>query len=471
MEAVDELPERLEAFWSHYRPCFQTRTRDQSGHAYDYLSSQLRLTTDRNFATIGRTVGEAGENIQHFMSNSPWLAGAVYKQVQADITATPALQTGGVVIVDESADAKAGPVSAGAARQRNGRLGKVDLCQVGVFLAFVKGPVWTWVDCELFLPEAWFTPEYAPLRQRVELPEGRTFQTKIALAWQMIQRAQQNGLPFEMVACDDLYGRSNPFRSQLAQAGLLYAADVPCDTQVYLTQPVWGVPARCRRRGRHPTRPRVLSPDQPVTVQQVTTDRRTEWRRLRVRPCERGELVADYAARRIWTLRDGQPTAEWLLMRREAGGKIKYVLLNAPAATPLEHLAWREAQRYFVERTIQDSKSEMGWDEFQAIKFPAWEHQAALTVLASWFVAQTKLEWAERFPQDPHLVAELGVDRLPGLSVANVCELLRAAMPLPHLSKQEARALVVTHLLNRTRSRRSRMKRAHTVAQQARDPT
>jgi len=193
---------------------------------------------------------------------------------------------------------------------------------------------------------------------------------------------------------------------------------------------------------------------------------------LRVRPIERGELVADYAARRVWTLRDGYPIEEWLVMRRESNGDIRYSFSNAPADTPLADLALMEAQRYFVERAIQDAKSELGWDEFQAIKFRAWEHQAALTILASWFVAQTRLDWAERFPRDVDLAAELGVDLLPELSVANVRELLRAAMPLPVLTREKARELVVTHLLNRTRSRRSRMKKsASELGQRSRDPT
>jgi hypothetical protein len=170
-------------------------------------------------------------------------------------------------------------------------------------------------------------------------------------------------------------------------------------------------------------------------------------------------LVAEFAGRRVWTLRDGKPSAEWLVVRRDSDGDCRYALSNAHAETPLEKLAWMQTQRYFVERSIQDAKSEMGWDQLQAQKFRAWEHQLALTVLASWFVAQTKLEWKQRFPRDPELNGELAVDRLAALSVANVRELLRAAMPLRQLSHQEAAELVVEHLVNRTRSRKSRTKK------------
>ena len=460
-EAVDGLPDHLWCFWQHYQSCFHTCTRDQSEHGYDYLSALLRMEEKRNFAEIGRNVKESGENIQHFMSNSPWSAQAVFRQVQADIAATPALQHGGALIVDESADAKAGPCSAGSGRQHNGRLGKVDLCQIGVFLTFAKEHLWTWVDCALFLQEDWFAPSAAARRKKAGIPDSLRFQTKVELAWQMIQRAQQNGLPFEFVACDDLYGRANWFRAALHQADIIYMADVPRSMRVYLTRPTWGIPAKSKRKGRTPSRPRVLSPDKSVAVWQVAEDPQTHWQTLRVRPTERGVLVAPYAARRVWTLRDNRPTEEWLVMRRDRDGDIQYAFSNAPADTPLERLAWMESQRYFVERSIQDAKSGIGWDEFQAIKFRAWEHQAALTVAASWFIAQTQLDWAQRFPKDATLTAELGIDQLPCLSVANVRELLRATMPLPSLSQQEARELVITHLLNRTRSRKSRLRKSH----------
>ena len=120
---------------------------------------------------------------------------------------------------------------------------------------------------------------------------------------------------------------------------------------------------------------------------------------------------------------------------------------------------------------IQDAKQECGWDEFQAQKFQAWEHHLALTILASWFVAQTKLRWAQQYPRDPKLYQELEVDLLPALSVANVRELLRAVMPLPQLSREQAAEQVVKHLVNRARSRKSRVKKKSSRANhRARDP-
>ncbi len=416
------------------------------------------MTQQRTYSGIAREALEHDDNLQHFMSNSPWVGRGVIAQVQREVSARWGTQEGHVLILDESAEAKAGLVSAGSGRQHNGRLGKEDVCQVGVFLTLACGGLWTWLDGELFVPEAWFTPAALPRRQRAGLPETRTFQTKVALGWEMIERAQAAGVPFDWFACDDLYGRANWFRAKLAAAGIVYVADVPNTTRVYLHRPTWGVPTP-KKRGKPPRRPRVLSPEKFLPVRAVATHPDTVWQTVRVRATERGELIAPYAARQVWTLRDEGPTQEWLVLRREADGELRYALSNAPADTPVLRLAYMESARGFVECSIRDAKSELGWDEFQALKYRAWEHQLALTILASWFIADTRWEWREQFPPDATLPADLAVAFLPGLSVANVRELLRATLPLRQLSITEAQDLVCTHLLNRMRSRQSRLRK------------
>lgn len=131
---------------------------------------------------------------------------------------------------------------------------------------------------------------------------------------------------------------------------------------------------------------------------------------------------------------------EWLVIRRESNGRLNYSLSNAaPDSTP-EQLAWMKCQRYFIERANQDAKSELGWDEFQAQKYRAWEHELALTVLASWFVAETKLDWARQFERDPGLVREFEVEVLPRLSTANVREMPRAIRLRRAAAPTDARA-------------------------------
>jgi hypothetical protein len=120
-------------------------------------------------------------------------------------------------------------------------------------------------------------------------------------------------------------------------------------------------------------------------------------------------------------------------------------------------MAW-SCQRSFTERTCEDAKTEIGWDEFQAQKYRAWEHHVALTGLAVWFVAQTKLAWAQAYARDPALARQLEVEVLPALSTANVRELLQAVLPVPQLTPQQATELVITHLVNRARSTSSRLR-------------
>ncbi len=467
-EAVAQVGERLYTFWQRFRSCFRTRTRDGSQHAYHYLQGQLTMDRKRNFANIARkTTGKDGQALQHFMSNSPWSARGVFRQIQSEIKATPALAQGGILILDESADNKAGVHNAGASRQYNGRLGKVDVCRVDTCLTYFhpKTGVQVIVDGELFLPEEWFQPEVAQLREELGIPKGRKFETKIALGLKMVKRAKANELPFDLMACDALYGRDGQFRATLDAEGIVYAAEVPEHTQVYLREPKVAIPRKRSRYGRPRTRLQVVSREAPQEVRALARSPTTQWHHVRVRHTERGWLEGDFAVVRIWTVhKGGMPRPEWLVMRRDADGDHTFTLLNAPHWTPREYLIEWSCQRYFVERTFEDAKSELGWDEFQAQKYRAWEHHLALTALALWFIAQIKLEWAQLYKRDPELARQLEVEVLPVLSTANVRELLKATLPLPQLTPQEAIALVIEHLINRARSTSSRLKTSPRVS-------
>lgn len=458
-QAIEGLGDRLYEHWERYEECFQTMTRDSSPYALDFLSGLLRMEKERSFTKIAQTAGQSPQNIQHFMSNSPWSSQEVLEQIREEICQTPALTTGSALILDESADEKASEKTAGAARQRNGRLGKVEMSQVGTFLAYAKDGLWTWVDGELFLPEHWFERQKAKERRRLGVPPDKRFATKIELGWRMIERVTEEGLPYDWVCFDTLYGRSHWLRRKVAGLKRTYMADVPADEQVYLNEPVVGVPERKAGRSRPPTRRCVLSEERPVEVRTLATAPETQWTRIRARVAERGYIEDEFSARLVWTTHQGEePVQEWLVMRRERDGRVYQALSNASAETSLEVLARGKLQRYFVEASIREAKSEAGWDELRAQKYLAWEHQLALTCLATWFITQTKLEWIEKYPRDPEVAKELGLDQLPALSTANIRELLRAVMPLPQLTREAATELVVEQLVNRARARKSRLK-------------
>jgi len=455
LNEIGRLGQRLKRFYNRFRSFTSTKTRDTSEYGFHYMSGMLRMESKRTMANIGRKTDVSKQNMQHFMSNSPWSGPTLIAAVQDEIKQHPEFQSGAMLILDESADEKAGGHSAGASRQHNGRLGKVDMSQVGVFLSLATPRAHTWIDGELYIPRRWFKDEYAERRKKVDIPKDRKFYTKPELGWQMIQRAQAHQVSFEAVAMDDLYGRNNVLRQRLDQANIEYYGDIPVNTIVYLDKPKVIYPKT--KRGKRAKQPEIVA-KQRYEVRQLLHHSALEWAEVTLRPHERGILRAKFGRCRVWTVHGTQCRQEWLLIRQD-DRRVTYVLSNASPDTSLETMAWRKSHRYFIERDNQDSKGEFGWDEFQAIKFRAWEHQLALTILASWFIAETRLDWMDRFGRDPALLEQYEIDVLPLLSVGNVRELLRAAMPLPQLSTLEASALVVEHLVNRTRSRKSRLRK------------
>ena len=153
-KAIENLADRLYKVWSRFGQCFKSKTRDTSHYARFYLQGLLTMETKRNYANIACRVIDSeddGQNLQQFMSDSPWESPKVFKQIQDEIMERPELE-GGMLTLDESADKKAGNQSAGAARQYLGRFGKVDLGQVAVALGYYQNGNWAMVDAELFLP-------------------------------------------------------------------------------------------------------------------------------------------------------------------------------------------------------------------------------------------------------------------------------------------------------------------------------
>ena len=429
----------------------KTKTRDTSEFGYHYLSGLLRMESKRHISGIARVAGIPEQNLQQFITDSPWSAEDLIASLQQDISSLPYFQQESVLIADESAEEKAGKNSAGSSRQHNGRLGKIEMSQVGVFLALAKDGYRTWIDGELYLAERWFSQPYEQRRKRLQIPEEREFQTKIELVLVMVRRALASGIPFAAFDCDTLYGRSGWLRNELNQLQVEYYADIPCNTKLYLDKP-----QIIKEQKRKNVRITIVGTG---TTAEMLLEQ-LPFTEITVRPNERGHLTAQFARRLVWTVdQDGACRQEWLLIRQEKD-KATYSLSNAAPETDLWTMARHKSHRYFIERANQDAKSELGWDEFQAQKYPAWTHHLALTIMASGFITETLLDWAEEYPRDPALLAEYEIDTLPNLSIVNVRTLLRAVLPLPQLSSHQAAELVVKHLDNRTRSRRSRLRKA-----------
>ncbi len=227
---------------------------------------------------------------------------------------------------------------------------------------------------------------------------------------------------------------TKPLRQNLNEAGIEYYGDMPANTKVYLEKPQIVHPLT---NGANLPKTATNCWNQPTKSANCAKKTGLEWQTLRLRANERGYLEANLRVCVFGLFMVKKPRQEWLLFRQDAV-QITYVLSNAPETIDLKTMAWRKTHRYLIERSNEDAKDEFGWDEFQTRKYRAWKHQLALTILASWFVAETRLDWQKRFEQSPDLLVQYEVDALPKLSVANVRELLRASMPLPQLSPDEA---------------------------------
>lgn len=153
--------------------------------------------------------------------------------------------------LDDSGDRCSSSGKAGAQRQYLGRLGKVDMGQVGVVASDYRDGIWALVDAELFLPNSWFTKKKKRVWTRFHIPPERTFASKLELALERIDHAMAQGLPFEVVGADTWYDRDGTFRDRIAEKGLWYMLSVPGNTDVYLTEPQIGVPPKPKgQRGR-----------------------------------------------------------------------------------------------------------------------------------------------------------------------------------------------------------------------------
>lgn len=314
------------------------------------------MTDSRTMTNIARESQVAERNMQHFMSNSPWSGQALVEQVQQSIVARRELY-GGILMLDESAHEKSGDSSAGAGRQHNGRMGKIDESQVGVYLAYANEQHWTLWDGCLFIPEKWFSAGATSRRAKAGIPDERVFQTKVELGWQMIERAKATGLSFEAVAFDSLYGRSHWLRTCCENAALEYYADIPNNYPLYRDVPM--LEFEQGKRGK-PTQKLTVVGQAALKASDFARLAQTAWETITLRPTEHGQLQVEFARYPVWTVNPiGTVREETLLLKRERP-TIRYTLTNASHATPLATLAARKCQRYFVDRSLQDAKSELG---------------------------------------------------------------------------------------------------------------
>jgi SRSO17 transposase len=382
-------------------------------------------------------VGADDQALQYMLTDAQWDSKAVMDQVAQEVNQL----LGGdesCLLLDESGFEKKGEHSVGVARQWNGRLGKVDNCQVGVFAALGCGTRVSLIDFRLYLPESW--SKDALRCKKMGIPESfRAFKTKSELALEMVRHQRQQGIQFAWVGADGGYGKEPAFLRGLDDMDEIFVVDVHKDQLIYLEDPQPVIPQKKNKRGKKTSRYQAQT--QSVRVDDWKKAQPEEaWQRYKLRDSTKGELVVEILHQRVWLWDKNGPNAHhWhLIVRRELNSPetCKYTLSNAPVETSTQQLAQMQGQRFWIERAFEDGKSESGMADYQARKWRSWHHHMALVSMAMLFMAEER---------------ELHRDEMPLLSCNDIEILLRTFLPRRDIDPDE----VVRQMEKRHRRRQA----------------
>lgn len=434
-------------FCAGFSDCFQAARHNLSPKARCYVAGLVMKAPRKNMERMEEYVEDYDYQAQQqFLSDSPWEHRPLMERVAKEVDALMGGEDS-MLLVDESGFAKKGNKSVGVARQWNGRLGKVENSQVGVFAALSDGQRASLVDVRLFLPESWASD--AERCEEAKIPEAeRQARTKPELAWKMIERARAQGLRFGWVGLDSLYGHTPWLLRNIADAGLLFAADVHCDQKIYLDDPAPYVPHRKVSIGRKFTTLRARSESVEIAALFAAAPPR-QWSTVRVREGTKGTIKVRACRRPVW-LWDGQEKQGrpwWAVCFIDgATGERKYFLSNAGAKVSLRTLVQKRAARYWIERCFQDAKTSVGMADYQARGWIAWHHHMALVMLAMLFVVRER---------------KLHEREVELLSYQDIIELLNVYLPRADRTKEA----VLENMRHRHAQRRAAIESARRKSQ------
>lgn len=342
------------------------------------------------------------EILQQFITDAPWDPEATLDktilQMRQEVSGPE-----GVIVIDDSANAKEGVFSPGVAPQYSGLKGGVDNCQVAVsgLYALPLGPrnadVVSWpVGMRLYMPKSW--AEDKERRKRAGIPDSVEFKEKPRLALELVDRVRRHRIPHRAVLTDIAYGDDGNFRAQLRAWNEPYVVGVtvsrfrlvPADTPVY-------PPGPGPRGGRPRTHPWIDDSVQLLSPKEITQNLpKPEWKTVRWGQGTKGPLEGEFARVRVRVVaKHRMPTDEmgWLLLERQKGERKAYICWGLDGLS-LEELVSLAHTRWTVEQGYRDMKSELGWGHFEGRKWRGWHHHAVLTQIAIAYLAL--LRWESR---------------------------------------------------------------------------
>jgi SRSO17 transposase len=375
-EDVRDCRAHLTRFLRRYLPSFYRE--EQRGHAAAFVRGLLSGLERKSVEPIARQAGIPRKNLQMFVGQGAWDDEAVTAEMRRHV-AEELGEPDGVIVLDPSGFPKKGQDSCGVARQWCGRQGKIDNCQLGVFLAYVSSRGHAPLDRRLYLPKDWADD---PVRRDAgHVPDEVTYQKTWEVAAALLARSGAE-VPHGWVTGDDEFGRASEFRALLRERGERYVLDVPCNTTIRDLD------------GRRPPRKKGRrSPRRQVPFRRADTWAAAlpagRWTRLTIRDGDKGpqEVEAVVARVRARLGRRIGPEERLLVIRTvDAKPEVTYSLSNAPAEVSLTEVVGVRSQRHRVERVFQEAKGEVGLAHYEVRSWVGWHHHVTLSLLALWFL-------------------------------------------------------------------------------------
>ncbi|MGV1010367.1 MAG: IS701 family transposase [Dermatophilaceae bacterium] len=336
-----------------------------------YVRGLLAPLERKNSWTLAESAGEAiPDGMQRLLAAADWDADAVRDDVVDYVVEHLAPGPGdpaAVLVVDETGFVKKGTKSAGVARQYSGTAGRIENSQIGVFLGYATAAGRTFLDRELYLPQAW-TQDRARCRE-AGVPDEVEFATKPQLAMQMLTRALDADVPAGWVTADEVYGQHSRLRRMLEGREMPYVLAVPVNQRVIAVVEGKVTELRADALARH----------LPAQA----------WKKVSAGAGAKGPRLYHWARAAIRPLED--TSSYWLLVRRSLTDPtdLAYYLCFGPERTPLGELIRVAGARWAIEETFQTAKGQVGLDQYQVRRYDAWYRHITLAMLAHAFLTTT----------------------------------------------------------------------------------
>jgi SRSO17 transposase len=351
-----------------------------------YVDGLLSPVERKNGWQLAEQAGERRPyGMQRLLAGAKWDADAVRDDLRAYVVEQLS-DSRAVLVIDETGFLKQGVKSVGVKRQYSGTAGRIENCQIGVFLTYAAPQGHVLLDRELYLPHEWV--EDVERRDEAGVPQQVTFATKPQLARRMLERAFVAGVPAAWVTGDSIYGGDRRLRVWLEQQGQ------PFVLAVTSAEPLFAILAG------HFGQPRA-----DRIAAHIPAD---EWQRLSAGAGTKGPRSSDWARVRLARL---QLTAEerrwehWLLVRRSRHDPtdLAFYVVFAPAGTSLRTLARVAGQRWRIEQSFELAKGEVGLDHYEVRRWDGWYRHMTLAMFALAYLAvlRARLQIVQVQPASP----------------------------------------------------------------------